>query len=191
MLPAMMLRRWAVLGMFVALAAIVAACGSTPEPTPTPTPEPTPTATPEPTPTPTPEPTPTPTPEPETAPTPEPTPTPEPQLEPVDPQEAEAIRQLVAEYWEAYDAYDADKVLGFMVEEYRQEQEETVRNNIGLLETFGAKLVATEEDQPRQLENGDARMYFKMQTPLGETRSLMVFRKVDGKWMIALSEEVQ
>ena len=184
----MMLRRCVALGVFVALAAVGIACGSPPEPTPTPTPEPTHTPTPEPTPTPTPEPTPTPTPVAKEEPV--PTPTEEPQLEPVDPQEAEAIMQLVAEYWEAYNAYDADKVLGYMVEEYRREQEEAVRTNIGLLETFGAKLTPSEEGTPRQLENGDAQMHSKLMTPLGERRSHMIFRKVDGKWMIALSEEV-
>ena len=188
-----MLRRWVALGLFVTLVVVGTACGSTPEPTPTP--EPTATSTPEPTPTPeptaTPEPEPTPTPEPEVAATPEAAPTPEPQLELVDAQEAEAIMQLFTEFWGAYNTYEPDKALGFMLDEMRQEQEEDVRTNIGLMETFAAKLEATEEGPPQQLENGDAQLYLKLVTPLGERRVRMTFRKVDGEWMVASSEEVQ
>lgn len=185
----MMLRRWVALGVFVTLAAVGIACGSPPEPTPTPTPEPTHTPTPEPTPTPTP--TPEPTPQPVSKDEPVPTPTPEPQLEPVDPQEAEAIMQVFTEHWEAYNTYEPDKALGFMTADFRQTQEEEVRNNIGLLETFAAKMEATEEGPPQQLENGDAQIYLKLMTPLGERRVRMTFRKVDGEWMISFSEEVQ
>ena len=121
---------------------------------------------------------------------PEPTPTEAPQLKPLDPQETDAVRQLVTEFWEAYNTYDADKALGFMVEEYRQTQEEDVRTNIGLLETFAAKLELTEEGPPQQLENGEAQLFIKLLTPLGERRVHMIFRKVDGEWMVASSEEV-
>ena len=194
----MMLRRWVALGIFVALASIAAACGSSTPPTPTAAPEPTPTETPQPTPTPKPEPNPTqeseptPTQEPEAAPTqePEPTPTEAPQLDPLDPQEADAVRQLTTDFWGAYNSYDADKALGYMVKEYRQEQDVSARSNIASMEAFRVKLVLTEEGPPQELENGEAQMYFKMQTPLGERRVHMIFRKVDGEWMVASSEEV-
>ena len=98
--------------------------------------------------------------------------------------------QIFTEFWGAYNDYDADKALGFMVEEFRQTQDEDVRTNIGLLETFAAKVEATEEGPPGQLEDGDAQVYLKLMTPLGERRVRMVFRKVDGEWMAALTEEV-
>ena len=112
-------------------------------------------------------------------------------MELVAPQEAEAIMQLFTEFWKAYNDYDADKALGFMVDEMRQAEEEDTRANIGLLETFAAKMEATEEGPLQQLENGDAQVYLKLMTPLGERRARMTFRKVDGEWMVASSEELQ
>ena len=55
------LRRFGAIALLIAVAGLVAACGSDPTPTPTPTPEPTPVPTATPVPTPTPEPTPVPT----------------------------------------------------------------------------------------------------------------------------------
>ena len=98
--------------------------------------------------------------------------------------------QVFAEFWKAYNDYDADKAVGLMVDEMRQEQEEDTRTNMGLLETFAAKVEATEEGPPQQLENGDAQVYLKLQTPLGERRVRMTFRKVDGEWLVASSEDV-
>ena len=40
------------------------------------------------------------------------------------------------------------------------------------------------------MENGEAQLFIKLLTPLGERRVHMIFRKVDGEWMVASSEEV-
>ncbi len=98
--------------------------------------------------------------------------------------------QVFAEFWKAYNDYDADKAVGLMVDEMRQKDEEDTRANIGLLETFAAKMEATEEGPPLQLENGDALVNLKLMTPLGERRVRMTFRKVDGEWKVASSEEM-
>ena len=112
-----MLRLWVALGAFVTLAATGVACGSSTPPTPTAAPEPTPTEVPQ------------------AAPTEKPQATPlgnhrlpqlrDPKLLPlrdpkslprrnpqVDPQEADALRKLAFAYWEAFNAYDADRALG-------------------------------------------------------------------------------
>ncbi len=98
--------------------------------------------------------------------------------------------EVFAGYWKAYNDYEPDKALGFLVEEFRVTQDEDIRNNIGLLQTFAAKVEATAEGPPGQLENGEAQVYLKLMTVVGERRVRMVFRKVDGEWMIALTEEM-
>ena len=59
-----------------------------------------------------------------------PTATPSPQ--PVDEaQELDKLRSLAFAYWEAFNAYDADRVLGYLEESYRQQRDETIREEIG------------------------------------------------------------
>ena len=43
-----------------------------------------------------------------------------------DSQEADALRQLAFAYWEAFNAYDADRALGYLEEDYRQQRDGTV-----------------------------------------------------------------
>ena len=47
-----------------------------------------------------------------------------------DSQEADALRQLAFAYWEAFNAYDADRALGYLEEDYRQQRDGTVRGEI-------------------------------------------------------------
>ena len=128
-----MLERWTAPCVLSVVAVFGVACGgSTPsEPTPVPAEDPTPTPIPadDPEPTSTPvailEPTPTP------ADDPLPTPMPE-----AEAGEAETFRQMTFEYWEAFNAYDADRVLEFLEEAYGQEREEKIRSDTGRLKLF-------------------------------------------------------
>ena len=43
-----------------------------------------------------------------------------------DPQEADTLRQVAFAYWEAFNAYDADRALGYLEEDYRQQRDEEV-----------------------------------------------------------------
>ena len=74
-----MLRRWAAVGVFAALAAVGIACEG--EPTPTLSPGPV-----------------------------------------ADPEEAALIRELAFGYWEAFNAYDANRALAYLEDEYRQQR---------------------------------------------------------------------
>ena len=208
-----MMNRWAIPLVFVILAFIGVACGSSPaasqdsappsepervDPTATPIPDPTPqpkqpdpTATPIPSPTPQPDPTATP----ETSPQSEtqeadPTATPEPSP-PLKAEEADALGMLGSAYWEAINAYEADKVLGYMEENYRREQEETLRGNIDLMKTFAVKLTVSEESSPQIVDDETREMYWIVKNPLNVQRVHMVFRQVEGEWKIVSAEQVQ
>ena len=199
-----MMRRLAIPLAFAALALIGTACGGSPAasqdsasssepeqpqptttPVPSPTPLPEPTATPSPTPTPQPEPTVTPSPTPQSEPDPTPTPEPSP---PLDAQEADAIRTLATAYWEALNAYEADKVLGYLEENYRLEEGEALLENIELMKTFAVKLTVSEESAPEAVDDETREMYWTVKSPLNVEHVRMVFRQIGGEWKIIAYE---
>ena len=195
----MMLRRWAIPGVFVILAVIGVACGSSPattqdtgsqsepeqaDPIATPIPSATtqpkqvePTATPEP----------SPQSEPQTA---DPTTTPEPSPQ-LDIEDINALSKLAFAFWDAYNAYDGDKTLGYLEESYRQLRGEEIRDNIGLMKLFGVKLELSEESPPHMISDGEWEMHMTMKEPLGTRRIRMAFRQVEGEWKIVFAEQVQ
>ena len=80
------------------------------------------------------------------SPTPTPSPAPTPSPGPVDDaDEANALRQLAFAYWEAFNAYDADKALGYLEEDYRRQRNEEVRGEIAQISLFRVKLGVSEE----------------------------------------------
>ena len=212
----MMLRRWAIPGVFVILAVIGVACGSSPattqdtgsqsepeqaDPIATPIPSATtqpkqvePTATPKPSPQPEPqeaEPTATPKPSPQSEPqTADPTTTPEPSPQ-LDIEDINALSKLAFAFWDAYNAYDGDKTLGYLEESYRQLRGEEIRDNIGLMKLFGVKLELSEESPPHMISDGEWEMHMTMKEPLGTRRIRMAFRQVEGEWKIVFAEQVQ
>ncbi len=196
------------------LLAVVVACGGSSDETgdpgsanepqseqPADTPIPTPTAIPTPVPTSTPEatatPVPSPTPEPQEA---EPTATPESETEEEETStssesdsteeapEADDLRNLGAAYWKALNDYEIDKVLGYLEDSYRQEQEEEFRGNIELMKTFEIKLTVTEESAPQVVDDESREMYWLVKSPLSADIVHMIFIQVGGKWIIASAE---
>ena len=191
-----MLRLWVALGAFATLAATGVACGNSTPPTPTAAPEPTPTERPQAAPTEKPQATPTGKPQVTATEKPQVTSTERPQVAPteepqVDPQEADALRKLAFAYWEAFNAYDADRALGYLEEDYRQQQDSAVRDDIGMIKLFSVKLGVSEETPPQVVGNDEWEMYLTMKEPLGTRRIRMAFQKVEGEWKITFAEEAQ
>ncbi len=143
-----MLRRWAAVGVFAALAAVGIACEG--EPTPTLSPGPV-----------------------------------------ADPEEAALIRKLAFGYWEAFNAYDADRALAYLEDEYRQQREEQVRTEIGRIDLFNVQLGVSEEAAPWTIDGGRREMYLTMKEPLGTRRIRMEFRDVEGAWKITFAQQVE
>ena len=193
-----MLRRWIAPCVLAAVALVGVACGSsTPaEPTPAPVEDPKPTtipvADPELTPVLAADPEPTSVPAADPAPTLVPADEPQPTSVPAEEaEEADALRQMAFDYWEAFNAYDADRVLEFLKEGYGQEREEKIRGDIGRLKLFSVQLGVTEESPPSIVDEDEWEMYLTMKEPLGTRRIRMAFREVGGEWKITFSEEVE
>ena len=193
-----MLRRWIAPCVLAAVALVGVACGSlTPaEPTPAPVEDPKPTTIPvadlEPTPVLAADPEPTSVPAADPAPTLVPADEPQPTSVPAEEaEEADALRQMAFDYWEAFNAYDADRVLEFLEEGYGQEREEKIRGDIGRLKLFSVQLGVTEESPPSIVDEDEREMYLTMKEPLGTRRIRMAFREVGGEWKITFSEEVE
>ncbi len=106
-----------------------------------------------------------------------------------DSQEADALRKLAFAYWEAFNAYDAEKALGYMEESYRQQQREEVGNEIELIKLFGVKLEVSENTPPHLKGENEREMYLNLKEPLGTRLIRMAFRHVEGEWKIIHAEE--
>ncbi len=108
-----------------------------------------------------------------------------------DPQEADALRQLAFAYWEAFNAYDADRALGYLEEDYRQQRDEEVRGEIQRIKRFRVKLGLSEETAPWVVSHDEREMYLTMKEPLGKRRIRMTFREVAEEWRIIFAEEAK
>ena len=100
------------------------------------------------------------------------------------------IRQMIAEYWQAFNDYDADRALSMLEEGYRTLEEDLIRKDIGRLKLFRVKLEVTEESPPTPNGDGHYETYINMETPIDSRQLLMVFRKIEGQWWIVYSNPV-
>ncbi len=108
-----------------------------------------------------------------------------------DAEEAAHIRELAFGYWEAFNAYEADRALAYLEDEYRQQREEQVRTEIGRIDLFNVQLGVSEEAPPWTIDGGRREMYLTMKEPLGTRRIRMEFRDVDGEWKITFARQVE
>ncbi len=120
--------------------------------------------------------------------TPAPTPTTTPI--PISDVDAQALRDLTFSYWEAFNAYDADRTLSYLDVDYRLERESQVREDIGRIRTFRVKLGVTEKTPPVMTGPDKAEMYLEMKEPIGTRTIRMAFLRTDGVWSITYAQEV-
>lgn len=106
-------------------------------------------------------------------------------------QDAAEIRQIAEAYWEALNDYDVDHAITMLEPGYRAQEEEPIRKDIGTMKLFRVKLEVSEETPPTSNADGDYETYLSMKTPVDTRRVLMVFRRIDGKWWIVFSGEVE
>ena len=95
-----------------------------------------------------------------------------------DPEEAALIRKLAFGYWEAFNAYDADRALAYLEE-------------IGRIDLFNVQLGVSEEAPPWTIDGGGREIYLTMKEPLGTRRIRMEFRDVEGAWKITFAQQVE
>jgi hypothetical protein len=106
-------------------------------------------------------------------------------------EDAEVVRGTAFSYWEAYNAYDADKAVSYLDEAYRPEIEETIREEIARIKAFGVTLGVTEKSPPVLLGPDEAEMYLTMKEPIGTRTILMKFARRSDTWVVTYSQEVE
>ena len=104
-------------------------------------------------------------------------------------EDVDAARQVVFEYWDAYNNYDAEGVLAFLEESYRQEREEEIRSDIGRMQSFGVTLTVEEEAEPTITPEGEVEIKMKINTPLGTKHVTYHLVKINDEWKICLAVE--
>ena len=104
-------------------------------------------------------------------------------------EDVDDAKQVVFEYWDASNNYDAESALACLEESYRQERDESIRSNIGRMQSFGAKLEVEEEAEPTITSEGEVEIRIKLNTPLGAKHITYHLVKVNGEWKICSSVE--
>ena len=101
------------------------------------------------------------------------------------------LTALAFEYWDAFNAYDADEAVAMLEPAYRAAEEEPIRRDIGRMRMFRAKLDLSEETPPVLMESGLWEMFMSMGTPIGAKRIRMEFVEDGGRWFISFADEVE
>ena len=101
------------------------------------------------------------------------------------------MMRIVRAYWGAFNTYDADVALSMLEENYRADEEDLIRRDIGRMKLFRANLDVSEEKPLALNEEGDYEIYLKLATPVDTRRLKMVFRRIEGQWRIVFSDEVE
>lgn len=105
--------------------------------------------------------------------------------------EIDAARQVVYDYWEAFNAYDVEGVLDCLEESYRQEREAELPGEIAQLEASGRILEVEEEAEPVVTADGIVVISLKLKIPVLPDRHYTYdVVNVDGEWKICGSEEL-
>jgi len=112
----------------------------------------------------------------------------------LSPKDTNAVRGAVMAYWKAFNAYDIDKVLSYLEDGWRQQDEGNLRREIsqlknGFLFIKNVKLRVSEESPPAPIGDGEAEMMVRLQTPVGFTHDYFRLVKIGDKWKINFSEQ--
>ena len=118
-----------------------------------------------------------------------PTPTAAPSPVAITKEDVDTARQVVFDYFEAFNQYDVEGVLAFLEESYRQDKAESIEEDIDRMKSFGAKLGVEEESEPVITPEGKIEIYIKLRTPIGAQYVTYQLLQESGEWKICLSEE--
>ncbi|MHB8869136.1 MAG: hypothetical protein ACYC6T_04635 [Thermoleophilia bacterium] len=105
--------------------------------------------------------------------------------------DAQAVRELVTAYWEAYNAYDANRAVSYLDESYRPVKEALVRQEIGRIKAFSVTLGISEKTPPVLNGPDEAEIHLNMKEPIGTREIAMKFARHGDTWTITYSEEVK
>jgi hypothetical protein len=105
--------------------------------------------------------------------------------------EIDAARQVVYDYWEAFNAYDVDGVLACLEESYRELRADEIPGEIGQMQSAGVTLGLEEEAEPVVTPEGIVVIQIKLAVPILSDRHITYdLVKIDSEWKICDSEEL-
>ena len=110
---------------------------------------------------------------------------------PISAADATAVRALAADYWAAYNAYDPEKAISYLDESVGPAKEESIRDEIGRIKTFGVQLGVSEKSAPVLTAPGQVEMYLSMKTPTGTRTVFMKVAQRGDHWAVTYMEEVK
>jgi hypothetical protein len=106
-------------------------------------------------------------------------------------EEIDAARQVVYDYWEAFNAYDVDGVLACLEDSYCQIRADEIPGEIGQMEAAKVQLELEEEAAPVVTPKGIVVIQIKLIIPVLPDRHITYdLVKIDGEWKICDSEEL-
>jgi len=102
-------------------------------------------------------------------------------------------KQVILDYWEAMNQFDAELALSYCEPAYREERRERVYDQVSRMQPLkymNYKLTITEMSEPVYIEEGKLEIRATLLTPIGNKYLLYNLVKVDGEWKICLSYEL-
>jgi hypothetical protein len=106
-------------------------------------------------------------------------------------EEIDAARQVVYDYWEAFNAYDAEGVFACLEDAYYELRKDEIPGEIAQMQGAGVTLGVEEEAEPVVTADGIVVISIKLAVPILADRHVTYdLIKVDGEWKICGSEEL-
>jgi hypothetical protein len=105
--------------------------------------------------------------------------------------EIDAARQVVYDYWEAFNAYDAEGVFACLEDTYYELRKDEIPGEIAQMQGAGVTLELEEEAEPVVTADGMVVIQIKLIVPILPDRHITYdLIKIDGEWKICDSEEL-
>lgn len=101
-------------------------------------------------------------------------------------EEPATVSQVILEYWEAMNNYDLERTLSYYEEQYREGEEEEVKDDITRLEQFNVTLSVADISEPVFIDEDKVRCEIILNTPIGDKNLIYLMERIDGDWKIYL-----
>ena len=103
-------------------------------------------------------------------------------------EEPATASQVILEYWEAMNSYDLELALSYYEEQYREHEEEEVKDDISRLRQFSVTLSVNSVSEPIYMSEDRVRYDIMLGTPVGERALTYLLQRINGEWKIYLED---
>ena len=81
-------------------------------------------------------------------------------------------------------SYDLERALSYYEEQYREREEEEVKDDISKLRQFSVTLSVTNVSEPVLIDQDKARCEIILNTPIGDRNLIYLLERINGDWKI-------